>query len=370
MSNDFINKCYIEAIEAYAGNFNANLIVENMGYKVFGKLYPTYSLYISKDSEKASYSRLPKFSEINKKNISTFKLHNGLFIQNLKDNNEIEWMYTSLVENSVDTIIFGKDFCLARPGYVNNTNYMAINLLCKDDSVAERLCQYLVAYEEPINKCFNYITAYQGGFGHTTFDLPSELKIPLLNYMEDFPWIELKDFCESDTPGAFFLYGTPGCGKSMAIRKLIMECNTEFFVLDSSILNNITSAAFVDYLTDECANSVLILEDCETLLKSRDSSFNPFMSTILNLTDGLLGDGLKLKFICTFNTDINQIDSALLRKGRLKGKYEFKKLPKDKANKVCESLNLPLINKEATLAEIYNQEENDFSKKTVKKIGF
>ena len=32
------------------------------------------------------------------------------------------------------------------------------------------------------------------------------------------------------------------------------------------------------------------------------------MSTILNLTDGLLGDGLKLKFICTFNTDINQID--------------------------------------------------------------
>ena len=371
MNKEVIDKFYIDAIEASANNFNAYLITEQVGYKVFGTLFPLYSLGISKDDEHSRFTTLPRFADLDKKNSNNyFKLHNGHFLKKLYDNEGLIWKHVSNVENSIDTIIIGKDFFLARPSYVHNVSSTSVNVYCKDDSVAERLCQYLTAYEEPINKSFNYITAYQGGFGHTTFDLPEDLKIPLLNYVEDFPWIKLKEFCESDSPGAFFLYGAPGCGKSMIIRKLIMECDTEFFVLDSSILNNITSASFVDYLTDECSNCVLILEDCEVLLRSRDDVINPFMSTILNLTDGLLGDGLKLKFICTFNTDINQIDAAMLRKGRLKGKYEFKKLPKERANEVCKNLGYPPINKEASLAEIYNLEENDFSKKQVRKIGF
>ena len=84
----------------------------------------------------------------------------------------------------------------------------------------------------------------------------------------------------------------------------------------------------------------------------------------------MLGDGLKLKFICTFNTNIQNIDPAVLRKGRLIGKYEFKKLSVEQTNQLCDSLNISRLNKESTLAEIYNSQENDFSKKQIRKIGF
>ena len=57
-----------------------------------------------------------------------------------------------------------------------------------------------------------------------------------------------------------------------------------------------------------------------------------------------------------------------LRKGRLSLKYEFKKLNKNKVKKI---LNDDTINKDMTLADIYNiEEENDFSKKKTNKIGF
>jgi hypothetical protein len=335
--------------------------VENLMYRIFGTIYDLYTLYIFKGAQK--FHKYPGVRE----DSPVAKIILKGFIDDLIKNEEI-WIHTQMSDSSRDTIVVGKDFC----GIISGCAECATGILlyCKDSSVAERLSKYLYEYKETKEASFNYITAYQGGFAHSSFDLPQNLDIPLDNYTEDFPWNNIKNFCEADKPGIFLLYGTPGCGKSMLIRKLILECDTTFFVLDASILNNITSAAFIDYLTDECRNCVLIIEDCEGLLKDREHNFNPFMSTILNLTDGLLGDGMKLKFICTFNTSITQIDPAVLRKGRLVGKYEFKKLSKDKANKICERLNLPLINKEATLAEIYNQDENDFSKKESKRIGF
>ena len=91
------------------------------------------------------------------------------------------------------------------------------------------------------------------------------------------------------------------------------------------------------------------------------------MPILLNITDGVIADVLGIKLICTFNTSLAKIDKALLRKGRLSLKYEFKKLTKDKvANILGHS-----VDKDMSLAEIYNiEEENDFSKKIQKKIGF
>ena len=46
---------------------------------------------------------------------------------------------------------------------------------------------------------------------------------------------------------------------------------------------------------------------------------------------------IKINF-CTFNTDIKNIDEALLRPGRCFVNYEFKPLSKDKSAKLLESL--------------------------------
>jgi clusterin-associated protein 1 len=55
-----------------------------------------------------------------------------------------------------------------------------------------------------------------------------------------------------------------------------------------------------------------------------------------------MGDFLELKFVCTFNTAIDKIDKALLRKGRITTNYKFEKLSIDKANKLLEKLEKEL----------------------------
>jgi hypothetical protein len=88
------------------------------------------------------------------------------------------------------------------------------------------------------------------------------------------------------------------------------------------------------------------------------SNYNTLLKTLLNLSDGILGDGLGLKFICTFNAEISKIDKAILRRGRLKYKYEFKDLTMEKTKKLCEKFGLPEPSKPMPLCDIFNNEDN------------
>ena len=100
---------------------------------------------------------------------------------------------------------------------------------------------------------------------------------------------------------------------------------------------------------------------------------NAGLVNILNISDGLLSDELCIKFICTFNAPLKDIDEALLRKGRLAARYEFKDLTTDKVNQLIkeEGLDIPQQTHPMTLAEIYNYEGMDFSlgkKHAIKRI--
>ena len=98
---------------------------------------------------------------------------------------------------------------------------------------------------------------------------------------------------------------------------------------------------------------------------------NAGLVNILNISDGLLSDELCIKFICTFNAPLKDIDEALLRKGRLAARYEFKDLTTDKIHQLIkeESLDIPEQTHPMTLAEIYNYEGMDFSQGR-KRVGF
>ena len=80
-------------------------------------------------------------------------------------------------------------------------------------------------------------------------------------------------------------------------------------------------------------------------------------------------NALNIKIICTFNTDYSKIDEALLRPGRCRCKYEFTPLDKNKANKVAEKLALKKVDKDVTLAELFNP-EMEFKDEKKRKIGF
>nr|WP_289023403.1 AAA family ATPase [uncultured Salegentibacter sp.] len=125
------------------------------------------------------------------------------------------------------------------------------------------------------------------------------------------------------------------------------------------------------YLIDN-PNSVLVIEDAEELIVSRDNQRNSNLAMILNVTDGILGESLGIQIIATFNTDVQRIDPALKRKGRLKSAYEFKALSAEKANHflIDQSVNYSTED-DLTLAEIYNISEEEQCKYPARKaVGF
>jgi len=104
---------------------------------------------------------------------------------------------------------------------------------------------------------------------------------------------------------------------------------------------------------------------------NRDNTDHSPVSALLNIADGLLSDCLNIQIICSFNTDISKIDNALLRKGRLIARYEFKELSADKAQNLSNKLGFGSTIKEPMLlADIYNQNEQDYANQKTKQIGF
>jgi DNA polymerase III delta prime subunit len=169
-------------------------------------------------------------------------------------------------------------------------------------------------------------------------------------------------------------HGDPGCGKTHYIRYLIAElCKEKKKVIyfPNEHIHFLSDPSFLHFFKDH-KKSIIVIEDAEEILTSRELTLsNRGISNLLNLTDGLMGDFLELKFVCTFNTAIDKIDKALLRKGRITTNYKFEKLSVEKANKLLEKLGKNHTTTEAmTLAEIYNLEQKDNSEKKERKIGF
>lgn len=210
----------------------------------------------------------------------------------------------------------------------------------------------------------------------------SELDI-LKNYNDDFVTENeiIKKFVEAEKEsGLMILHGDKGTGKSTYIRHLISSNPDKKFVyIPANLVNMLSQPNFSSFLMT-LQDHIIILEDCEEAIKDRKANGSPAaVSLLLNLTDGLLSDGLGLKFICTFNDDVKNIDAALLRKGRLVSKYEFKPLATDKANVLLEELYgekfdkgeyeiSPATDKPLSLADIYHFYEASYEKERRKII--
>jgi ATP-dependent 26S proteasome regulatory subunit len=119
-------------------------------------------------------------------------------------------------------------------------------------------------------------------------------------------------------------------------------------------------------------NAVFVIEDAEELIASREEVRNSNLSMLLNLTDGLLGESLGIQIIATFNTDVKNIDKALLRKGRLSQIYEFKNLSLDRTNNLLQKLGHKTeVTHPLPVAEIFNfDKDNHYIPKLQKAVGF
>lgn len=216
----------------------------------------------------------------------------------------------------------------------------------------------------------------KSGFDYYTEDIKiSEITLNVnAHYNDDFIPIHgvIEESLKVDSSGLILLHGAPGTGKTSYIKHLLSKQGKRNFIfIPNDFVSELLQPNFVSFLITN-KNSILVIEDAEKVIISRDSnSENSVVSTILQLTDGLFSDFLNIKIICTFNTSIDKVDKALLRKGRMIAYYEFKALTTDKTNALLTTLGHETGKKAMTLAEIFNINKIDFeSRTTANAIGF
>lgn len=155
---------------------------------------------------------------------------------------------------------------------------------------------------------------------------------------------------ETDTKGLVLLHGDPGTGKTHYIRVLLRELaalNKNVFYVPPSMVHSLADPGMVNFMSkkilEEEEDTILLIEDAEPLLASREydhTGRSTGITNLLNSTDGILNDILGLVVIATFNTSLENIDKALLRPERLIARKFFLKHNRENAEEIAKELGV------------------------------
>lgn len=194
-----------------------------------------------------------------------------------------------------------------------------------------------------------------------------------LFYNNDFKEVDAviqKRLNQKRDKGIVLLHGLPGTGKTTYLRYLIGRLKKRVLFLSPNTACNLMNPDFIELLIDN-PNTVVIIEDAENIIMDRRTNSSSSVSNLLNISDGLLADFLNVQLICTFNSPLTLVDSALMRKGRLIAKYEFGKLDIEKAQKLSNHFRFnTVITQPMTIAEVANQHEKQQTIKRIEVAGF
>lgn len=166
-------------------------------------------------------------------------------------------------------------------------------------------------------------------------------------------------------------HGEPGSGKTSALRALLRACDpwcAGQLVADperlfaepgyiSEIVTRSAAARFSPTLSragqSEALWRLLIAEDSDEFLRaSARQDAGASLGRLLNLADGVLGQGFNTLILLTTNEDLRRLHPAVVRPGRCLSRVEFTRFPVPEARRWLDG-NGAIVPGPCTLAELF-----------------
>jgi GTPase SAR1 family protein len=199
----------------------------------------------------------------------------------------------------------------------------------------------------------------------------------MLPCSEMYPWMKTpletyyQNFMNSNA-SILLLLGPPGTGKTSWIKGLLYETkNNGIVTYDPEILKR--DYVFANFISGEA--NVMVIEDADVFLKSREGHGNDLMHKFLNIGSGLISSAKKKIIFSTNLANIRDVDEALVRPGRCYDILEFRNLKVHEAEALARAKGLdfdPSVcnNDTVSVAEVFNQKTNQEIKKFNRSVGF
>lgn len=157
------------------------------------------------------------------------------------------------------------------------------------------------------------------------------------------------------------LDGSPGTGKSYMIRGFASDVRATFVIVSSSLVGQISGPDVVPVLLnsgpaeEKRGPIVLVLEDADAALVTRERGSLSGLGDVLNIGDGLLGELADLRIIATTNADRVELDPAIMRPGRMCAHIQVGTLSAEAASGAYRRLMGPDAVRlpESSIAEVY-----------------
>jgi hypothetical protein len=231
-----------------------------------------------------------------------------------------------------------------------NGNYLHVAATSHDEKfVADLQSKISKLFLPPVQR--GHIFAIVRSGPHLQLSSIGDASIPLVasNYtpevIEDYRFV-IRDLQSENPSGRItVMEGEPGTGKTHLIRALLDEVPDAMFVLVSpEMVKSLSGPELLPLLLSNKSSYavngpiILVLEDADQCLVTRDGANINSIQSLLNLGDGILGSLLDLRIIATTNAKKLEMEAAILRPGRLSKRLEVGALDVETAKSVFRRL--------------------------------